>query len=99
MGFTEFDAGFPQLSRARGNEQVLFIFFQFGTLVGRDGILQRQRMQPKLIAEAGDGQAVWRFELDPDETIRLADVVADIDKRNGLDLGVVEEQAVDDGTR
>ena len=99
MGFTEFDARFPQLSRARGNEQVLFIFLQLGTLVGGNGILQRQRMQSKLIAEAGDGQAVWRFELDPDETIRLTDMVADIVKRNGLNLGVMEEQAVDGGTR
>ena len=99
MGFPEFDARLPQLRRACGDEQVLFIFLQLGTLVGGDGIFQRQRMQAKLIAEAGDGLAVWRFELDPDETIRLTDVVADIVKCNVLDLGVVEEQAVDGSTR
>ena len=64
--------------------------------MGGNRIFQRQRMQPELIAQAGDGLAVGRFQFDPDETIRLADVVADVVEGNGPDFGIVEEQTVDD---
>lgn len=64
--------------------------------MGGNRIFQRQRMQPELIAQAGDGLAVGRFQFDPDEAIRLADVIADVVKWDGLDFGIVEEQAVDD---
>jgi hypothetical protein len=52
-------------------------------------------MQPEFVAQAGDGLAVGLFELDPDEAVRLADMVADVGLRDGLGFGIVEEQAVD----
>lgn len=75
------------------------IFLELGTLVGGNRILQRQCMQPQLVAKPGDGLAVGRLELDPDEAISLADVIADVVERNRLGFGIVEEQAVDDGLR
>jgi hypothetical protein len=56
-------------------------------------------MQAELIAQTGDGLAVGRFEFDPDEAIRPADMIADIVKCDGLGFGIVEEQAVDDELR
>jgi hypothetical protein len=52
-------------------------------------------MQPEFVAQAGDGLAVGRLEFDPDETVRLADMVADVVQRDGLGFGIMEEQAVD----
>jgi hypothetical protein len=43
-------------------------------------------MQPEFIAQAGDGLAVGRFQFDPYETIKLADMITDIVKWYGLDL-------------
>jgi hypothetical protein len=45
MGFAKLHARLPQLSGARGNEQVLIVFLQLGTLVGGNGVFQRQRVQ------------------------------------------------------
>ncbi|WP_237763178.1 hypothetical protein [Thiobacillus denitrificans] len=56
-------------------------------------------MQAELIAQMRNGLAVGRFEFDPDEAIRLADMIADIVQGDGLGLGIVEEQAVDDELR
>ena len=69
--------------------------------MGGNGVFQRQRMQAELIAEAVDGLAVGRLQLNPDETIRLADMLADVVKRDrlGLSLVVTEEQAVNLGLR
>jgi len=78
---------------------VAFVFLEFWALVGGDRIFQCQRMQPQLIAQAGDGLAVGRFEFDPDEAIRLADMVADVVECNRLDFGVLKEQTVDDELR
>ena len=65
--------------------------------MGGNGVFQRQRMQAELIAQTGDGLTVGRFEFDPDEAIRLADMIADVVKRDGfgLSLAVAEKQAVD----
>jgi len=99
MGFAQFDTRFPQLRGACGDEDVPVVFLEFGTLVGGNRIFQRQRMQPEFIAQTGDGLAVGRFQLDPDETIRLADMLADVVERDGLGCGIVEDQAVDDELR
>jgi hypothetical protein len=60
-------------------------------------------MQAQFVAQAFDGVTVGRIEFDPDEAIRLVDVVADVVECNGLGLGlglgVAEKQAVDDGLR
>jgi len=39
------------------------------------------------------------LQLDPDETIGMGNVLADVVKCNRLNCGIVEEQAVDDGLR
>ncbi|MFO7541490.1 MAG: hypothetical protein R6W97_01610 [Thiobacillus sp.] len=75
------------------------VFLELGTLVGGNGILQRQRMQAQLVSETRDGVTVGRGQLDPDETIRLADMAADFVKRDGLGTRVPEQQVVDDGPR
>ena len=36
------------------------------------------------------------LQFDPDEAIRLADMIADVVKCDRLGFGIVEEQAVDD---
>ena len=76
---------------------MLFVFLQLGALMGGNGVFQRQRMQAELIAQTGDGLTVGRNEFDPDEAIRLADMIADVVKRDGfgLSLAVAEKQAVD----
>jgi len=56
-------------------------------------------MQSEFIAEARDGLAVGGFQFDPDETVRPADMVADVVKGDRAGCGVLEEQAVDDGLR
>jgi glutathione synthase/RimK-type ligase-like ATP-grasp enzyme len=99
MRLAEFHPRFPKLRGARGNEYVPFVFLELGALVGGYRILQRQRMQAEFIAQTGDGLAVGRFELDPEEAIRLADMIADAVERNRLGLGILEEQAVDDELR
>ncbi len=69
--------------------------------MGGNGVFQRQCVQAELIAEAADGLAVGRLQLNPDEAIRLADMLADVVKRDrlGLRLVVTEEQAVNLGLR
>lgn len=74
-----------------------FVFFEFGTLVCRYRIFQRQRMQAELVAQAGDGLAVGRAQLDPDETVGLADMIADIAELDCLDIRIAEKKAVDVG--
>jgi hypothetical protein len=76
-----------------------FVFLELGTLVGGDRILQRQRMQAEFFTQAGDGLTVGRFDFDPDEAIRPADMVADVVEFDRLGPGVLEEQAVDDVPR
>ncbi|HWR77363.1 MAG TPA: hypothetical protein VN283_09165 [Thiobacillus sp.] len=56
-------------------------------------------MQAEFIAQTRNGLAVGRFEFDPDEAIRLADMIADIVKGDCLGFGIVKEQAVDDELR
>jgi hypothetical protein len=84
MGLAELDARFPQLCSARGDEQMAVIFLELGALVGGNGVFQRQRMQAELFAQTGDEFAIRRFQFNPDETIILADMVADIVKGDGL---------------
>ncbi|MGK2951905.1 MAG: hypothetical protein ACSLEZ_05915 [Thiobacillus sp.] len=76
-----------------------FVFLKLGTLVGGNRILQRQCMQAEFVAQTRDGLAVGRFEFDPDEAVRLIDMVADVVKIDRFSLGVLEEQAVDDVLR
>ncbi|WP_296891735.1 hypothetical protein [Thiobacillus sp.] len=71
------------------------VLFQLGALVRGNRVLQRQRMQAEFLAKTGDGLAVRRFQFDPDESIRLSDVVADVVECDGLGFGIGEEQAVD----
>ena len=99
MGFAKLQARFPKLGGARGNEYMPFVFLELGALVDGNRIFKRQRMQAKFITQARDGLAVGRFQFDPDEAIRLTDMIADVVKCNGLDFRVVEQKAVDDGTR
>jgi hypothetical protein len=75
------------------------VFLELGALVGGNRVFQRQRMQPQLVTQAGDRAAVGRLEFDPEEAVRLADVIADVVERDRLDLGFLEKQTVDDGTR
>ena len=98
MRLAEFQARFPELRGARRNENVSVVILQFGPLVRGNRVFQRQRVQAELLAEAGDGLAVGRFQFDPDEAVRLSDMVADVVERDGLGFGVEKEQAVDDGT-
>jgi hypothetical protein len=67
--------------------------------MGGNRVLKRQRMQAEFVTQMTDGLAVGRFQFDPDEAIRLADVIADVVKRNHPGVGILEEQAVDDGLR
>jgi hypothetical protein len=97
MRFAEFQACFPQLRRAYGNENVSLVVFQFGPLVRGNRVFQRQRMQAEFLAQAGDGLAVRRFQFNPDETIRFFDVVTDVVEFDGLGFGIGKEKAVDDG--
>ncbi|MHB0975540.1 MAG: hypothetical protein ACYC0P_15015 [Thiobacillus sp.] len=73
------------------------VVFQLGALVGGNRIFQRQRMQSEFLAQMGDGLAVRRFQFDPDEAVRLADMVADVVEGDGPGLGIGEEKAVVDG--
>jgi hypothetical protein len=75
------------------------VFFQLGTLVRGNRVFQRQRMQAEFLAQAGDGQAVRRLQFDPDEAVRLPDMVADVVECDGPGFGIGKEQAVDDGLR
>ena len=47
-------------------------------------------MQAKLVPQSRDGLVVGRSQLNPDEAIRLADMIADVGKGNGLDFRIVE---------
>jgi hypothetical protein len=80
---------------------MLVVFLELGALMRGNRVFQRQCVQAEFVAQTRDGLAVRRLEFDPDEAIRLADVIADIVEcdRFGLGLGVAEEQAVDDGLR
>jgi hypothetical protein len=78
---------------------VAFVFFELGALMNGNRIFQRQRVQAEFIAQARNGRAVGRLQFDPDETVRLADMIADVFKCDGSGCGIVEEQAVDDGLR
>jgi len=92
----------PSYSSSLGRwwvEIVAVVFLQLGALVGGNRVFQRQRMQAQFLAEAGDGPAVRGFQFDPDEPVRLPDMVADVVECDGLGFGVGEEQAVDDGLR
>ena len=71
------------------------VLFQLGALVRGNRIFQRQCMQAEFLAKAGDGLAVRRFQFDPDESIRLSDMIADVVECDGLGFGIGEEQAVD----
>jgi hypothetical protein len=75
------------------------VFLDLGTLVAGDGVFQRELVQAEFLAQSGDRRAVRRFQLDPDEVVGAGDVLADVVERDRLDYGIVEEQAVDDGTR
>ena len=97
--FAEFQARLPKLRRARGNEDVPFVVFQFGPLVRRNRVFQRQRMQAEFLPQAGDGLAVGGFQFNPDEAVRLPDMVADVVECDRLGLVFGKEQAVDDGLR
>jgi len=55
-------------------------------------------MQAKLAPQSRNNLPVRGFQFNPDKTIGLADMVADIVKRDGLDFSVLEKKAVDDGT-
>ena len=90
VGFAEFHPRFPQLGGARGDEHMAFVFFQLGALMGRDRIFQRQCVQAKLVPQPRDSLVVGRSQLNPDEAIRLADMIADVGKGNGLDFRIVE---------
>ena len=74
-----------------------FVILQFGPLVRRNRVFQRQRMQAEFLPQAGDGLAVGGFQFNPDEAVRLSDMVADVVECDGLGFGVGKEQAVDDG--
>jgi len=89
----------PHLHGARGDENVFVVFLELGPLVGGNRILQRQRMQAEFVAQARDGPGIGGFEFDPDEAIRLTDMIADVVECNRLGAGILEEQTVDDGTR
>jgi hypothetical protein len=80
---------------------MLVVFLELCALMRGNRVFQRQCVQAEFVAQTRDGLAVRRLEFDPDEAIRLADVIADIVEcdRFGLGLGVAEEQAVDDGLR
>jgi len=97
MGFAERYPALPQLRSARSNEQMAAIFLELGALVDGNGVFQRQFVQPELLAQLGDGAAVRRSQLDPDEIIRIADVLADILQRDGVGRFGPEQQTVDNG--
>jgi hypothetical protein len=75
------------------------VFLEFCTLVDGNGIFQRQLVQAEFFTQPGDSLAIGRLQFDPDETIRIGNMLADVVKCNRLDRGIVEEQAVDDGLR
>jgi hypothetical protein len=78
---------------------MLAVFLELGALMGRNGILQREFVQAEFLAQLGDSLAVGCFHLDPDETIGMDNMLADVVEFDRLDFGIVEEQAVDDGLR
>jgi hypothetical protein len=61
-----------------------FVFLELGTLMDGNRILKGQLMQAEFISQARDGLAVWRLQFDPDEAIRLTDMIADVVKCNGV---------------
>ncbi|WP_296822766.1 hypothetical protein [Thiobacillus sp.] len=71
------------------------VLFQLGALVRGNRIFQRQRMQAEFLAKTSDGLAVRRFQFDPDEPVRLPDMLADVVECDGLGFGIGEEEAVD----
>ena len=99
MGFAKFHACFPKLGGARGNEHMPFVFLQLGALVGRNRVFQCQCVQAEFVTQPLNGLAVRGTQLDPDEAICQADMIADVVKGDGLDFRIVEQKAVDDGTR
>jgi len=97
--FTCLDAFIPQLHGTHGDEQMFSVFLEFCTLMDGNGIFQRQLVQAEFFAQPGDSLAIGGLQLDPDETIGMGNVLADVVKCNRLNCGIVEEQAVDDGLR
>jgi phage tail protein X len=95
MRFAEFHFLLPQLGGAGGDENMALVFLKLGTLVGGNRVFQRQRVQTERIAQAGDGLAVWRPGLDPDEAIRLPDMLTDIVERDSQGVSAKKERAVD----
>jgi hypothetical protein len=77
---------------------MLAVFLDLWTLVGGNGVFQGEFVQAEFLAQSGDGLAVGRLQFDPDEVVGADDVLADVVKRDRLDLGIVEQQTVDDGT-
>jgi len=75
------------------------VFLEFCTLMGGNGIFQRKLVQAEFFAQPGDSLAVGGFQLDPEETIGMGNMLADVVKFDRLDFGIVEEQAVDDELR
>ena len=65
----------------------------------RDRVFQCQRVQTKLITQTLHSLAVRGFQFNPDKAVWLINVVTDISKINVLEFRIVEEEAVDDGTR
>jgi hypothetical protein len=99
VGFPCLDVLIPQLHGSHGNKQMFTVFLDFGALLGGNGIFQRELVQAEFFSQPGDGLAVGRFQFDPDETVEMGNMLADVVKRNRLDFGILEEQAVDDAPR
>jgi len=72
-----------------------FVFLELGALVGGNRVFQRQRVQAERIAQASNGLAVRRPGFDPDEAVRLPDMLKDLVKRDSLGVSAMEERAVD----
>jgi len=60
---------------------------------------QRQFVQAEFLTQPGDRLAVRVLHLDPDETIGMHNMLADVVEFDRLDGGIVEEQAVDGDLR
>jgi len=82
-----------------GDKYMPVVLFQLGALMGGNGILQNQCMQTEFVPQPADRLAVWRSQFNPDKAVGLADMLADVVKRNALERRVVKKLAVDDGTR
>ncbi len=61
------------------------IFLQLGSLMGGNGVLEGEFVQPEFFSQLVDCAAVGRTQFDPDEIGGIADVFADILQRNGAE--------------